>query len=258
MLLLDFSQLFPQQRSLWWIYLNPLFINVRLHGEVAEKVYKLWRLSAKLWQLRPQLPEDVDDDGAEVDGGVLQDGDNQGMGLPANGGGVAIEQKPFDERREKVFFKVFAHLRKYFKFNPPSIQGKQTALVNYVIKHFTSVSEGVPYLHLRRLQCFVRFKLYLLSVLWQHLMRIKYKVWSSSIRIWCFASPGLKKTQYRLNKIVNFQTLEYLNLYYLKVHYLGWVFCSNAITTDHTKCFIHESKLLVLLNVIFHLHGSRE
>ena len=64
------------------------------------------------------------------------------MGLPANGGGVAIEQKPFDERREKVFFKVFAHLRKYFKFNPPSIQGKQTALVNYVIKHFTSGSEG--------------------------------------------------------------------------------------------------------------------
>ncbi len=55
----------------------------------------------------------------EVKGGVLENGDDEGVGLPADRRGVAVEQEPLDEGREQVLFQIFAHLcsrQKQFKF----------------------------------------------------------------------------------------------------------------------------------------------
>ena len=112
--------------KLWKTHLDPFVIHVGLHGEVAEQVDKLGSLPSVAGQLRPQLPEDVDDDGPEVDGGVLEDGDDESVRLPTDRRRVAVQQEPLDEGEEQVRLQIFAHL----------VYRKKSLMPRYSVRYF--------------------------------------------------------------------------------------------------------------------------
>jgi hypothetical protein len=78
------------------------------------QIDKLSGLATIAGQVRPEFPENVDDHCLEVGRRVPQEGNDETVTLPPDGGRVAIEKESFNELGQKIGVNMTANLQRIF------------------------------------------------------------------------------------------------------------------------------------------------